>query len=67
MQMQNGEISKKFAAVIKERFATLLDDYDVDTVMQDDPYNKLKILYILLMNKKLDINNLMKFPDYQTK
>ena len=29
--MQNGEISKKFAAVIKERLATLLDDDDDDT------------------------------------
>ena len=42
MQIQNGEISKTFAAVIKERLATLLDDDDDDTAMPDDLYNKLK-------------------------
>ena len=35
MQMQNGDISKKFAAIIKERLATLLDDDDDDTAMSD--------------------------------
>ena len=43
MQMQIGEISKKCAAVIKERLATLLhDDDDDDIAMPDDLYNKLK-------------------------
>ena len=32
IQMQNGEMSKKFAAIIKERLATLLDDDDDDTL-----------------------------------
>ena len=40
--MQNGDISKKFAAVIKERLATLLYDYDDDsTMIPDDLYNTL--------------------------
>ena len=42
MQMQNGEISKKCTAVIKERLATLLDDDDDDTAMPEDLYNTFK-------------------------
>ena len=42
MQIQNGEISKKFAAVIKERLATLLYDNDNDTAMPDYLYNIFK-------------------------
>ena len=42
MKMQNGEISNKVAAVIKERLATLLDNDGDDTAMPDDLYNKLK-------------------------
>ena len=41
MQLQNEEISKKFAVLIKW-LATLLDDDDDDTAMPDDLYNKLK-------------------------
>ena len=40
-KIQNGETSKKFAAELKERLATLLDD-DNATTMPNDFYNKFK-------------------------
>ena len=56
-------ISNKFAALIKERLATLLDDDDDDTAMPDDIFNILKNILHTTAEQEIGYNNLMKFPD----